>query len=95
MYGPIVLAARLGTQGITPGSQLIVNERKSGEMLNEAIEIPAWSKPLEELPASLQRTSEHSVTFTSSGFRGRTPRRIHSLVPRRARALQPLLAPLR
>jgi len=70
MYGPIVLAARLGTQGVTPGSQLIVNERKSGEMLNEAIEIPAWSKPLEELPASLQRASEHSVTFTTTGFEG-------------------------
>ncbi len=70
MYGPIVLAARLGTQGITPGSQLIVNERKSGEMLGAAIEIPAWSKPLEELPASLQRTREESVTFTTTGFDG-------------------------
>ncbi|HET9475328.1 MAG TPA: beta-L-arabinofuranosidase domain-containing protein [Steroidobacteraceae bacterium] len=70
MYGPIVLAARLGTQGITPGSQLIVNERKSGEMLNEAVEIPGWSKPLEELPASLLRTSDDSVTFASAGFVG-------------------------
>jgi uncharacterized protein len=70
MYGPIVLAARLGTQGITPGSQLIVNERKSGEMLDEAIEIPRWAKPIEELPASLQRTNEHSVTFATSGFDG-------------------------
>ena len=70
MYGPIVLAARLGTQGLTPGSQLIVNERKSGEMLNEAIKIPAWSKPLEELPASLRRTSDESVTFASTGFDG-------------------------
>jgi DUF1680 family protein len=70
MYGPIVLAARLGTQGLTPGSQLIVNERKSGEMLNEAIEIPRWSSPLEELPASLQRTAAQSITFTSMGFDG-------------------------
>ena len=70
MYGPIVLAARLGTQGITPGAQLIVNERKSGEMLNEAIEMPAWSKPLAELPASLRRSGEESVTFTTAGFDG-------------------------
>ena len=70
MYGPIVLAARLGTQGLTPGSQLIINERESGNMLNEAIEIPAWTKPLAELLASLQRTSEESVTFTTAGFDG-------------------------
>ncbi len=31
MYGPIVLAGRMGTQGLAPGAQLIVNERESGE----------------------------------------------------------------
>lgn len=39
-YGPIVLAGRLGTRGLTPGSQIIVNERTSGSMLNDAIEVP-------------------------------------------------------
>ncbi len=68
--GPIVLAARLGTQGIAPGSDLIVNERKSGEMLSEAVPIPAWPKPLEDLPASLVRTDESRLTFSSPGFAG-------------------------
>ena len=34
MYGPIVLAGRLGREGLTRGSQIIVNERESGTMLN-------------------------------------------------------------
>ncbi len=40
MYGPIVLAGRLGTAGLTPDAQIIVNERTSGNMLNAAIEVP-------------------------------------------------------
>ena len=72
-YGPVVLAARLGNQGITPASDLIVNERKSGEMLADPVLIPAWSKPLEELPASLVRTDESRLTFSSRGFAGGKP----------------------
>jgi hypothetical protein len=34
MYGPVVLAGRLGYEGLAPGADIIVNERKSGEMLN-------------------------------------------------------------
>ena len=33
-YGPIVLAGRLGTEGVTPEAQIIKNERESGNMLN-------------------------------------------------------------
>jgi DUF1680 family protein len=70
MYGPIVLAARLGTKGLTPGSQLIVNERQSGEMLNETIDIPRWTRPLGELLANTKRTSDNELTFTTTGFEG-------------------------
>jgi DUF1680 family protein len=67
-YGPIVLAARLGTQGLTPGSQLIVNERRSGTMLDEKMEIPRWPKPLSQLVANTKRTSRDELRFTTRGF---------------------------
>src|SRR6185369_14749211 len=40
MHGPLVLAARLGTAGLSPGADIIVNERESGQMLNIPMEIP-------------------------------------------------------
>ena len=70
MYGPIVLGARLGTQGLSPGSQLIVNERESGNMLNDKIEVPQWNRPLAELPANTKRTSDDELRFTAAGFDG-------------------------
>jgi len=38
--GPIVLAGRLGREGLAPGNQIIVNERESGSMLNIPIDMP-------------------------------------------------------
>ena len=73
MVGPIALAARLGTAGLAPGSQLIVNERQSGQMLDDKVPIPVWSKPLAQLPANLTRTDAHSLTFTAAGFEGGAP----------------------
>jgi hypothetical protein len=70
MFGPIVLAARLGTQGVPAGSQLIVNERESGQMLNEQVAIPAWSHPLGELTSALERQAEPELKFTSRHFDG-------------------------
>jgi hypothetical protein len=68
VYGPIVLAARLGTAGLTPGSQLIINERQSGEMLDEQIDVPRWDRPLAELIANTSRTDAPLLTFTTRGF---------------------------
>jgi hypothetical protein len=70
MYGPVVLAGRLGTQGVTPASQLIVNERQSGEMLGEKIDIPRWNRPLAELLANTSRTDAATLRFTARGFEG-------------------------
>jgi DUF1680 family protein len=69
-YGPIALAARLGTQGLAAGSQLIVNERESGNMLNEPVPIPRWNRPLAELVANTSRTDASSLTFATRGFDG-------------------------
>ena len=69
-YGPLVLAGRLGTRGVTPGAQLIVNERESGTMLNEAIEIPRWSRNIDELATNLTRKAGDALAFTARGFDG-------------------------
>ena len=38
-----MLVGALGKEGITPGSDIIVNERNSGNMLNQQIEVPTLS----------------------------------------------------
>jgi DUF1680 family protein len=40
LYGPIVLAGKLGTEGITPGADLIVNERTTGDVLKSEVRVP-------------------------------------------------------
>jgi DUF1680 family protein len=66
--GPIVLAGRMGTKGLTPGSQLIVNERESGNMLDEPVDIPKWQRPLADLIANTKRTNVERLEFTTTGF---------------------------
>jgi DUF1680 family protein len=68
-YGPIVLAGVVG-KPVSPAAQLIVNERKSGEMLAEPVAVPAWPRPLAELPAHFTRTSAERLTFIAAGFTG-------------------------
>src|SRR3569833_504326 len=45
MYGPLVQAARCGTEGLSPGADIIVNERKSGDMLNRPMDLPQLDAP--------------------------------------------------
>ena len=57
VYGPIVLAGRLGREGLAPGNQIIVNERESGNMLNAAVEVPVLAGDRAKLPnANPRRT---------------------------------------
>ena len=53
-----------------PAAQIIVNERKSGEMLNESVAIPEWPRPLAELPAHFTRTGRDRLAFIAAGFAG-------------------------
>lgn len=55
MYGPIVLAARLGTEGLTPGADTIVNERKSGDMLTMPMELPKLAMTAQTLQKKVKR----------------------------------------
>ncbi|HUQ11714.1 MAG TPA: beta-L-arabinofuranosidase domain-containing protein [Steroidobacteraceae bacterium] len=68
VYGPIVLAGRLGTEGLKPGSQLIVNERESGNMLQADVKVPRWTQPLEALLTHTTRTNPDKLEFRTSGF---------------------------
>jgi DUF1680 family protein len=70
VYGPIVLGARMGTEGLSPGSQLIINERESGNMLQADVKIPRWTKPLAELVTHTARTNPERLEFRTSGFAG-------------------------
>ncbi|HEU5135289.1 MAG TPA: beta-L-arabinofuranosidase domain-containing protein [Steroidobacteraceae bacterium] len=70
VYGPIVLAGRLGTEGLAKGSQLIVNERESGNMLQADVKIPRWMKPLTDLAGNTIRTNAERLEFRTAGFDG-------------------------
>jgi len=68
LYGPVVLAGRMGTAGLTAGSQLIVNERESGKMLQAEVQVPEWKKPIRDLVAHTARTNPQKLEFRTSGF---------------------------
>ncbi len=69
MYGPIVLVGRMGTHGLSPGADIIVNERLSGTMLNDPTPVPAFTGTPEQLIASLKPKGE-GLQFVASGFEG-------------------------
>jgi len=55
---------------LTPGSQLIVNERESGNMLQAEISPPRWTKPLTQMAAHTSRTGSGPLAFRTEGFEG-------------------------
>jgi DUF1680 family protein len=73
MYGPLVLAGRLGTAGLSPGADLIVNERTSGDMLNIPMALP-------QLAASekIERNASRALSFSTHALE---PDREIELVP--------------
>ena len=67
-YGPIVLAGRLGTEGVTPSAQIIRNERESGTMLNVAVEVPVLVGDPRRLVAQLRPVAGEPLTFETVGL---------------------------
>jgi DUF1680 family protein len=72
VYGPIVLAGRLGREGLAPGNQIIVNERESGRMLNAAIAVPALAGSEAAVLRRISRDRRNPLTFHTTGV-GSTP----------------------
>jgi len=68
VYGPIVLAGRLGREGLAPGNQIIVNERESGTMLNAAGPIPTFSGDLTSLTKRIRQDPDDPLTFRTVGI---------------------------
>jgi uncharacterized protein len=69
LYGPIVLAGRMGTSGLAPGADLIVNERLSGTMLNEPTPVPAFVGTPSRFTQSFAR-ADQPLHFVVRGFEG-------------------------
>jgi DUF1680 family protein len=67
MYGPIVLAGKLGQQGMAPGADLIINERTYGDVLNERIEVPTLAGSAETVMKQLKATGDAPMTFVTNG----------------------------
>lgn len=68
MYGPIVLAGKLGQQGMTPGSDTIINERNYGTPLNEPVEVPILAGDPATLVKQLKPSGDAPLTFITNGI---------------------------
>jgi DUF1680 family protein len=78
LYGPIVLAGRLGSDGIQPGADIIRNERTSGDVLNSPVDVPVLVGTPGDLVKHIRRAAGSPLTFETVGL-GR-PRDI-TLIP--------------
>ncbi len=63
MYGPIVLAARFGHEGITPGADIIINERTSGSVLDRPMELPQLEATSITLDEKVKRKPDTVLSF--------------------------------
>jgi DUF1680 family protein len=77
MFGPLVLAARLGHEGLRPGDDLIVNERTYGDVLNlpAPLPLPKLALGADGLLAAVRRSEDGALSFhlraadPSTGYR--------------------------
>lgn len=72
-YGPLVLAGALGKDGVPPGADIVVNERKYGEYVNTPFEPPQ----LKGDPAAIARAVKRAgapLAFAVADAKGRTVR---------------------
>jgi DUF1680 family protein len=68
LYGPVVLAARLGRKGLTPGADIIVNERTYGEVLNDEVEVPILVGDAREIVRQIKPSAGSALTFQTIGI---------------------------
>jgi DUF1680 family protein len=63
MFGPVVLAARLGTEGMHSGDDVIVNERSYGDVLKLPMEMPRLTLNQDSLETQVQRQTGRPLGF--------------------------------
>ncbi|MBV8857975.1 MAG: glycoside hydrolase family 127 protein [Acidobacteria bacterium] len=66
-YGPLVLAGRLGREGLTPGADIIVNERTYGDVLNDKVEVPVLVGDVGEVVGRIKPSAGEPLTFQTKG----------------------------
>ena len=68
LYGPIVLAGRLGEKGLTPRADIIVNERTVGDVLKTEVEVPRLVGDAAEIMKRVKRSAGASLAFHTNGI---------------------------
>lgn len=68
LYGPVVLAGRLGQKGLTPGADIIVNERTTGDVLNDEMEVSRLMGDSREILRQIKPSKESTLTFHTVGI---------------------------
>ncbi|HVT81938.1 MAG TPA: beta-L-arabinofuranosidase domain-containing protein [Phycisphaerae bacterium] len=66
MFGPLALAGKLGKEGITPGSDIIINERTIGTMLNQPVEVPTLVGDGVKVVQNIKPVEGKALTFIAS-----------------------------
>ena len=68
VYGPIVLAGRLGRKGLSPGADIIINERTTGDVLKADVDVPKLRGNAKEMLSKVKRAADGSLTFQTDGI---------------------------
>ena len=68
LYGPIVLAGRLGRKGLSPGADIIVNERTYGDVLNDDVNVPVLIGDTQEVVSHIKPSTGSPLTFHTTGI---------------------------
>ena len=68
MYGPLVLAGRLGREGIAPGADIIVNERTTGNVLKADVKVPMLVGELGQIASHISPTTGAALRFQTEGI---------------------------
>ena len=63
LYGPIVLAGRLGKKGLAPGTDIIINERTIGDVLKDEVTVPRLRGDVEKVLQQVKRSTDSSLAF--------------------------------
>ena len=68
LFGPIVLAGKLGQKGLTAGADLIVNERTIGDVLKDTVEVPQFTLAAGEIVPRVKRLPGPTLAFQTQGI---------------------------
>ncbi|NJD10337.1 MAG: glycosyl hydrolase, partial [Gemmatimonadetes bacterium] len=68
VYGPVVLAGRLGRAGLFPGADILRNERTTGDILNVPVTVPTLAGTAESVRAHVRKEPDAPLSFRTDGI---------------------------